>query len=296
MARFLLFVISSAVFVVGQQATAAQPPPNADEVAIRKAIDSYVAAFNQGDAEVVASHWSEKGEWITPDGERVSGRNAIHAAMESYFKEGKGAKIEVIEPNVRFLAPTVAVEEGHAHVSRAGEAVSVTTYIAVHVKQEDGWKIDSVRETQVATPASNCEHLESLEWMVGTWIDRDGDSSIETTGAWTKNKNFLTRSFAVHVKDRLSMEGTQVVGWDPANKRIRSWVFDSNGGYGEGIWTRDGDRWIVKSSHVLQDGAKGSSMNIITKIDDNSFRWRSTGRECDGELLPNIDPITIIRK
>ena len=39
-----------------------------------------------------------------------------------------------------------------------------------------------------------------------------------------------------------------------------------------------------------------SANNVITKIDDNSFTFRSLGREVDGELLPGVDEITIVRK
>ena len=45
--------------------------------AIRQAIDSYVAAYNHGDAAAVAEHWAEDAEYVLPDGERVQGREAI---------------------------------------------------------------------------------------------------------------------------------------------------------------------------------------------------------------------------
>ena len=32
------------------------------------------------------------------------------------------------------------------------------------------------------------------------------------------------------------MTVTQRIGWDPAAKQIRSWEFDSEGGFGEGTW------------------------------------------------------------
>jgi hypothetical protein len=34
----------------------------------------------------------------------------------------------------------------------------------------------------------------------------------------------------------------------------------------------------------------------MTILDENSFSWEATGRAVDGEILPNIDPVTIIRK
>ena len=41
------------------------------------------------------------------------------------------------------------------------------------------------------------------------------------------------------------MEGVEVIGWDPAEKVYRSWVFDSQGGFGSAVWTEgEGDKWI----------------------------------------------------
>lgn len=261
---------------------------------IRAAVRAYVEAFNRSDAEGIAARWSENGVWISPAGHRIVGRAAIQAEMEDYFSDG-GGQIEVIDPQIRILAPTVAVEEGSARVTRQGELPSVSTYIAIHVKEDDEWKLESVRETAVPTAPSNYEQLKELEWMVGTWIDRDGGATIETTCQWTKNRNFLTRSFRLDVDGKIDLEGTQIIGFDASTGQIRSWIFDSDGGFGESTWQRDGDRWIIKNSQTLQDGAKASSINVITYLDENTCTWASNGREIDGELLPDIDPVTVTR-
>jgi hypothetical protein len=132
--------------------------------------------------------------------------------------------------------------------------------------------------------------------MIGTWVDRDGLTELETTCEWTKNKNFMTRSFRAKVDGDTMLEGTQVIGYDAVTKSIRSWVFDTDGGIGEGTWQHDGKRWIVKSTHHLASGQLGSSINILTPVDDNSFQWQSTGRELDGEILPDIAPVTVVRQ
>lgn len=293
------FIVAFLVGVIGCQIARGQQEQDAggDELAIRAAVASYVAAFNQGDATAVANHWSDGGTWISPSGERFRGRSAIEAEMKAYFAETQGQqRIEVLNPSIRLLASNVAVEEGVARVTRSGEPPSDTSYIALHVKSEGTWKLDTVRETTLEPAPSDHEHLQELEWMVGTWVDSDEEGSIETTCDWTKNGHFLTRSFTVRIQDRIEMEGTQVIGWDPDRQQIRSWLFDSEGGFGEGFWTRDGDRWIVKSSQVLKGGEKASSINVMTYVDDNTLIWQSTGRELDGHLLPNVDPVTVTRK
>ena len=57
-----------------------------------------------------------------------------------------------------------------------------------------------------------------------------------------------------------------------------------------------GDRWIIKASRTLGGGEKASSVNILTYVDPNTFKWQSIGREIAGELLPNIEEVTVVRE
>lgn len=138
--------------------------------------------------------------------------------------------------------------------------------------------------------------LVELSWMVGTWVDQQEESEIYTKCAWTKNEKFLTRSFRVTRGDEVLLEGTQVVGWDPADKQIRSWTFDSEGGFGEGRWIRDANQWLVKTSFVLATGERASAVNVITYVDNDTFLWQSVDREVGGKLLPMIPQVTIVRQ
>ena len=110
------------------------------------------------------------------------------------------------------------------------------------------------------------------------------------------NQKFLARSFRVTFDDQATLTGNQVIGWDPAARQIRSWTFDSEGGLGRGYWFRDGDRWLVKKSYVLAGGERGSAINVITHVNENTLRWRSINREIGGELLPNIPEVTVVRQ
>jgi len=149
--------------------------------------------------------------------------------------------------------------------------------------------------SEVAAP-SPYEHLKVLEWMIGEWVDEGEEMTITTVCRWTRNRSFMTRSFKVSTADGRELEGTQIIGWDPAEKRIRSWLFDSEGSFGEGRWTQDGNRWIIRSAQVLRGGERASSINVITLVDENTLTWQSTGREVDGEMLPNLPEVTVVRK
>jgi hypothetical protein len=149
------------------------------------------------------------------------------------------------------------------------------------------------QSTEGVQPASP---LHELDWMVGVWVDRNEASTITTSCYWTHNKKFLRRTFKVESNGELVMEGTQVVGWDPVSNRIRSWTFDSEGGFGEGWWIRDGSKWLVKTAFTLASRERASSLNIFEQVDSDSFRWQSTSREIGGVLQPNIPEVTIVRQ
>ena len=86
------------------------------------------------------------------------------------------------------------------------------------------------------------------------------------------------------------MTGTQRIGWDPVTRNIRSWVFDSEGGFGEGVWTREGNKWIVKKTGVTGDGKIASATNIISQVSKHRMTWESRshrGRKKDARHRRN---------
>lgn len=269
----------------------------ADEAAIRKAVESYVAAFNAGDAKALAALWSPEAVYTNPlSGDQVVGREAIEKQFAGIFAESKGAKLSASTSSVRFISPNVAVEEGTAKFVAPEREPEDSEYTAIYVRRDGQWLLDRVTEEDVPVAPSHYEQLKELEWMVGTWVDQDEQSRIETSCQWTKNRNFMTRLFSISVADRVELSGMQIIGWDEAAKRIRSWVFDSDGGFGEGLWSKKDNRWYVQSTGTLADGSKTSFVNVITYIDDNTFTFQSINRVAGGELLPNVDEVVVVRQ
>lgn len=280
----------------GQASVAAAQ--EADEAAIRQAVAGYVAAFNQGDAKGLAAFWSPEAVYTQPDtGEQAVGREAIEKLFAKTFTSAKGAKLEATTQSIKFVSPNVAIEQGTAKVLQPKGEAEESEYSAVYVKREGKWLLDRVtEEAPLGPPPSNYEHLKELEWMVGTWLDQDEQSSIETTVHWAKNQNFLIRSFSVAIRDRVALSGMQIIGWDPAAKKIRSWVFDSDGGFGEGSWNKKGNTWNVQTTGTRADGLKAASVNIIKKVNDDQFTWQIVNGQVGDDLVPNTDEVLVVRQ
>jgi uncharacterized protein (TIGR02246 family) len=278
----------------------AAPSRSDDEAAIRAAGAAFIEAYNAKDAKKLAALWSPEAVYIDPlTGEQTVGRDEIEKVFADAFADKQDVKLEVEANSIDFVSPNVAIVRGMAHVIRPGEEPVDSEYTAVRVKRDGKWLLDRVSEVEKEkAPPSNYEHLKELEWMIGSWHDDDPRPAVEiqTDCAWTKNKNFITRAFAVAIGDDVRNSGMQIIGWDPVAKQIHSWVFDSDGGFGEGTWTRKGNKWFIQTSATLQDGGKATALNIMTKRDNSSFTWESVNRDIDGELQPNAEPVVVVRK
>jgi len=295
MARILAILTILIVSLAGGPSEGQQPlAPN--EAAIRQAVQSYVEAYNRADAATVAAHWSDDGEYVSPSGESFKGRKKIETALKTFFKENQGMQLQVSPAAITFPSQNRATETGTAVITRPGQPPEETQYAATYVKKRGLWKLAGVKEEEAPVVAQAYEHLKELEWLIGEWVDADENAVVDTSYQWARDKSFITASFSVRIRGRLDLQGTQAIGWDPVKKTVRSWVFDSQGGFGESIWTKQGDQWHAKLSSVLPSGEKASAINIFTYVDPNTFTFQSIGRETAGEPLPNIEEVKIIRK
>jgi len=290
----LALMIGSILMVSGVSAENTGLTP--DEIAIRKAIESYEDTYNHGDASAAAEHWSLEGTYIGQDGKLAKGPNEIRPALGKLFAEHKGIQVKAALFDVELKSPDLAISKGLAVFQSPGEENEEVLFTATLVKENGTWKLSKVEENDSQVPIATIAKLGELEWLIGDWVDQDENASVETTYRWTKDYAFINSNFRVVVGDRVDLEGTQVIGWDPVAKKIRSWIFDTKAGFGEGEWSRVGNRWTVKVKSILGTGQKASSMNIYTYVDPNTFTWQSVSREVGGELLPDIDEVTVVRK
>ena len=199
--------------------------------------------------------------------------------------------------SIQFVSPNVAAEQGVTSFVSPESIQEKMAYTAVYVRHDDGkWMLDRVTDKASVDEPSRYAQLKPLEWMIGSWIDEDDNGSIATECKWTKNNSFIVRSFEVTTQNQVDLSGMQVIGWDADANQIRSWTFDSAGGFFEGRWANKDNRWYVHKSGVTADGRKASAVNIITLVDNDAFKLQSTQRTVAGQLLPNVDEVLVVRQ
>ena len=267
---------------------------SADEAAIRANIEKFVKAYNAGDAKALAALFTPDGMIIGKDGDESVGREAIEKAFAETFADSPKKKIEVLVESIRFIGSDLAMEVGTTkETSAPGEPPDIDRYTVIHVKRDGKWLMAMARDEE--GPVTAHEQLQALAWLVGEWVDDGGSSVVHSNCRWSEDGNFLLQEFKLKLAGQDAMNVSQRIGWDPLAKQVRSWVFDSEGGYGESRWTRDDDEWIIKASGVRPDGTTASATNFLTQAGKDCYVWRSTNRIVAGERQPDQE-IKVARK
>jgi uncharacterized protein (TIGR02246 family) len=291
----LLGALGLTLLVAGSAQT--QPPKNAEEDALLKVAEGFVAAFNKGDAKAVGAFFTEDADVVDPEGHTIKGRKTIEDAYTKIFSQAKGARLFIRIGSVRVAKPDLAFEDGQTEVIYPqGGPPSAARYSVVYVKQNGKWLIASVREA-IAVPPTNAHKLEELAFLIGSWTeDVDKGGSAKASYAWDAFQNFIVNTFDLTMKDISIAGGVQWIGWDASIKKARAWSFFFNGGFGEGVWNKDGDtKWKIDVTGVQRDGAKVSATNMFTKIDDNHFSFQLVNVRVDGKSIPDVPLVKMKR-
>jgi uncharacterized protein (TIGR02246 family) len=268
-------------------AAAVAAPESQGEKEIRAFDELYVRDFNSANTKALAARFTEDAEVIEDDGLRYQGRTLIEERLAETFAAAPGARMAIEIDAIRFLSPDAAKEEGRTIVTPAqGGPATHRRYTALLIKTGGSWLLSSVREEHDPMVSPH-DRLEVLAWMLGDWIDEGPDAVVRVNCHWSDDRNFLIRTFTVKREGKDVMTVTQRIGWDPAAKQIRSWEFDSEGGFGEGKWGGDGDRWVIRHTATRPDGATVTATNTMVRERPDLVRWNSTDRFLGHEPIPD---------
>ena len=268
-----------------------------DELAaIRQTAVDFAAAFNNRDSAAVAAHWTEDGEYISETGAVISGRKAIEDEYKATFAANPGLRIGIVIDALRLLSESAAIEDGHFTLDRGHTSSPISTrYTVVHVKVDGKWLMSTVRDTHVDIPLST-RNMADLEWLIGTWVAEEQGSRNESICSWVANKSFVQRTYTVTHHDQSISSGIQLIGFNPQGGHIQSWNFSSDGGYAIGIWSPVENGWASEMQGTRADGQTTTATNLLNRLDDNAYAWKSIQRTVGGASLSDTDEVIYKRQ
>lgn len=273
------------------QHSGAQGVGGGDEKVIAQTMAEYASAFNQGNLDKLTSFWTSDAEYISDEGVATKGQKAIGELFKAYLTAHPNNKLALTVGSTRIIGGVVALQDGYAEMKDADGKIEKSPFTAVLVKTTAGWLLSRVRDLPVVENTADvaAKALHDLDWLVGTWVSTETNGAkVEINGRWNKGKKFLILEQHVTVKGEEVISLTQIIGFDPTYEQLRSWVFDSRGGFGEGWWARQGNTWFVEATGTLSDGRTASSTNLYKYQAPSKMEWQTTQREIDGRAVPDM--------
>ena len=220
------------------------PKTTAEHQAVQKVIDNYAAAYSQGDPQAVARLFTTDAEYVKDNGQACTAAKPSAKAARATLHQFQGSQTR----NQNDLLPAARARcvlganrgDGQAARRRHDDDAVPPDRGQAHGE----WLIAEAREgNETASAAESSAPLDALAWMIGEWVDTSDRVDVHISCDWFANKHFLVRSFSVTTDGQMDLQGTEIVGYDPTTKQIRSWVFDSDGSFSEGVWTQQGKSW-----------------------------------------------------
>lgn len=254
--------------------------------------EAYAAAFDKGDATAVAEFWLPDGDYVDQFGNRFSGRDAIQKLFEKFFAENKGAQVRIDSESLRVVNPDLALEDGTSAVLIPGEPLPSRARFANTLVRKDGrWFLASVRESGFAPPDRSSE-LGPLSSLIGEWhATTPSGEEIILSVAPAPGGNFLLARRTVVAGGGPVAGGDQWIAWDPAGKKIRSWNFESDGGFGESLWQASEKGWTVESKHTLRDGDIVKETQSLTPDDKGNLVVKTLAVSQNEKELPKPEDL-----
>jgi uncharacterized protein (TIGR02246 family) len=293
-----------AVAVIVQFSALAQPAADSDaegklsedERQIRQGVIDFVELYNAHNLEKLTNLFAADARFVARDGSESNGRDEIKQSFEEAFSASPQGKISVNVDSIRFLTPEVAVEEGATNLFPDGQTLTASSrYTVLHLKKDGRWRMQSVRVVEEEV-LSAYGQLQALEWLVGEWIDEGRSEIVETSFRWDENKSFLLEEFQIVRQGNVVLKGSQRIGWDPQTGQIRSWIFDTSGGFGQATWIPTGvDNWLCKAHGVSSEGESASATRRLSRVSQDLVIWSSTDRIVADEELPSME-VTMVRR
>jgi len=265
-----------------------------DEQAVRKVVEQFEKAFNDHDAKAVAALFGKDAEVVNAEGHQYRGREEIEQSFSAFFEEVPDVSVSVDIDSIRPLGSALMIEEGTSTMTiRDEDPQDIVRYTVIYSKEDNDWAMIYARDT--TADEANDQHIKRLAWLIGDWIDESSEAVVVTNYRWSENQRAIEGEFHLHAPGYPSMDGKQRIAWDPQAKQLRSWIFDSEGGFASGLWSETEEGWIVKMAGVLPDGQTTSATNSFHRQSDDHLVFRSVDRVIGGMVLPDGEEITVVR-
>jgi hypothetical protein len=92
--------------------------------------------------------------------------------------------------------------------------------------------------------------------------------------AWNSTKTALRRDISITPQGRPAIHAVQQISWDPKHRQIRSSTSNDDGSHTDGIWSQEGNIWMVLARATHPNGSQTRSTQIFKFVNRDTIMWK----------------------
>ncbi len=116
-------------------------------------------------------------------------------------------------------------------------------------------------------------------------LGKEGDT-IVIQGTVTPLNGVYQIVWETSINGKATTTGVAVAGWDASKKKVKAQFFSGLGQSSTVLYSKRGDKWVVKTTSIEPDGTKGSETALVT-VSDKAHTYQFTDRKLGEEALPD---------
>jgi uncharacterized protein (TIGR02246 family) len=111
--------------------------------------DMFIRACREQASHTLETQVAAAAEFIDKNGNVYRGRDKVVEAVAGMYSQPADARLETQIESIRFVSPTVAIEDGTGALNVKSQSPVRSRYTVVHVKTGGKWVVASLRENAV---------------------------------------------------------------------------------------------------------------------------------------------------
>ena len=144
------------------------------------------------------------------------------------------------------------------------------------------------------------EQLKDLEWLIGDQVGeynvQEGWEEFAPVGTkitrqvsvrWALNKSIMVAQITSTSEGRAPVVSSEIASWDPKAKQIVHSIYSPDGN-GSGVWSKDGDEWLLQWTNATAKEVVYSGTSRMRKTGADTSVWRVTDCTKDGRKIADI--------
>lgn len=149
---------------------------------------------------------------------------------------------------------------------------------------------DDQKKPAQSEDTSGANQIASLQVFAGDWSGEIDKINLRISARWDANRKFMNRQITMG-SGKSALTGLQEIGWDPGLQQIKSWTFSDDGSLCEGLWSMEGNVWMVLSTRMLPDGRKAEATQVYKFRDKDTIVWKSIDGSIDGQPVDDFEVV-----